>query len=322
MINQFPRKKIYICTFQRPLEDGEIVAREEVGNLGLDERLVDYSEDAWERESRGKVSSEIASAVSVKLDPCCVIVNCGLTGYKNLIGQFKRARENKQTDGLERVHGLSTEILPITNDERVIFEQRDARVTDHGVGFYDIPTAGQSAQMYVETARKDYPGLVNNEFDLFGLAKYNLIRHLGVEIGEIGEDLAFVGFSRGFEVSIDSQFNGFCSLNLESGEIERRTLGNESHRLVYGMEDILGVFDSIGKTTGLKEDVHGNVPGITKMDERFRMVDNCLGTLLSVLWHKHNESYGPAKQILEGKGYEIQEVHLKMNEVLNLDTLN
>lgn len=259
------------------------------------------------------------SAVDVEQKEDSLIIHCGLTEYKFLLGMVNLVLEKKRTDLYENIHGLSTEIMPLTSDGMFFLDRRHPETTQHGVGFYDIPTAGQNAQMWIDRLPEEHSGLVKNMEDMFGFPRWNLMRHLGLKQGEI-EDIFYTGFSRGFEVSLDSQFNGYVRVIPEAKEIQKRS--NESSRLTYRLRDLSNVLDSIGnngRTRKIKEDVYGNKPFPT--EDGFRIVDDCLGTLLSNTLHlKGIREYSHALEIIKGKGYDIREIF--QSRIIHLDDLD
>jgi len=216
-------------------------------------------------------------------------------------------------------------MFPLTLDETFILEQRSSDTTQHAVGFCDIPTAGQSAEIYLDAARRDFPNLSISAEDLFGFARYNLMQHFGLRLEEIGK-IGYVGFSKGFECSIDSQINGYVDINCEGREIITRSESkdNGDKRLLYKFGDILDVLDSIGNQgkEKVKEDLQGRIPGVTSLTNNFGIVDVCLGTLLNILWHKNNNQYHSALDILDKKGYQINEIKLGPESKIILDDLN
>ncbi len=317
MVNKFPRKKVYVFITHSPLREGEVFALND-RKIIYSDFFKGYSEGRWDAENKGWTSSIIPSAVDVEYDDTLKI-HCGLTEYKYLSGMVKLALARGSTDLVEMISGLSTEIMPLTIDERFFLDRRVEGTTQHAVGFYDIPTAGQNAQIYLDKATMIHPRLIKDIFDMFGFPKWNLIRHLNLRLDEIG-NIFYTGFSRGFEVSLDSQFNGYSKVNVESREIMKRN--NLENRLVYNFGDLIEVLDSIGnngKTNKIKEDIYGNIPKSNEQTKGFAIVDDCLGTLLSNLYHLKRMEYNQALEILKSKVYSIKEVKQKLIHLENLN---
>jgi len=318
MTESFPRKRVYVSTLPSPLRERHVSAIRD-REIKVGDFLRGYSEGRWVAENEGWTSSSIPSAVDVEQTQDNLLIHCGLTEYKYLLGMVKLASERGRTGLAEDIHGLSTEIMPLTLDQMFFLDRRSGGMTQHGVGFYDIPTAGQHAQMWIDRIPEEHQGLVKNMLDMGGFPRWNLIRHLGLKQEEIGE-IFYTGFSRGFEVSLDSQFNGYTKITPEAGEIMRRS--KEGSRLVYNFDDLLDLLDSIGNDgnggRSLKEDIRGRTPEPTGTG--FRIIDDCLGTLLSNTLHlRGKEAHDQVLGVLEGKGYEIMEVSQKR---VHLDDLN
>lgn len=249
------------------------------------------------------------TAVDVESNSNKMVLHCGVTEYKYLLGMVKMASERKSTEGLEFVHGLSTEIMPLTLDGMFFLNRRSAGVTQHGVGFYDIPTAGQNAQVWIDKIPKEQLGLVRDMFDMTGFPQWNMIKHLGLNLEEVGK-IRYTGFSRGFEVSLDSQFNGYAHVNVEANEVMNNGKNSEN-LLAYRFEDLTDIFESIGNDgkdgRKIKEDIYGKTP---QPNERgFVLVDDCLGTLLSNAWHISGpQAYAEGLNMLRSRGYKINEI--------------
>lgn len=313
MNNKFPRKEIYVYTSKTPLKEGEVLALND-RKIELTPSFKEYSERKWETENKGWTSSIIPSAVDVEVSMEGMKVHCGLTEYKYLLGMVKLITETKTTDSAPSIHGLSTEIMPLTLDGIFLLNRREKSTTQHGIGFYDIPNAGQNAQMWLDKIPKEQSGLVNGLFDLVGFPKWNMIRNIVLTEKEIGE-IFYTGFSRGFEVSLDSQFNGYAPVKLAAHELKNRE-GNEN-KLFYRFNDIMEVLDSINNSSKIKEDIYGNTPKPT--EEGFKIIDDCLGTLLSNIKHiKGDKEYNQALEVLKNKDYKITEIS---QEKIHLDSL-
>tara|TARA_Y100000310_G_scaffold167546_2_gene167400 strand:- start:38961 stop:39995 length:1035 start_codon:yes stop_codon:yes gene_type:complete len=324
MTEIFPRKVVYVSTSHSPLGEGNVSAIHD-RMIFISDSLREYAERKWSIENVGRFSSVIPSAVDVEQNENSMRIHCGLTEYKMLLGMVKMALERERTGLSENIHGLSTEIMPLTLDKMFFLDKRSDAITQHGVGFYDIPTAGQSAQIYLKKAFETGPDLIKGKsdtdkmLDMFGFPRWNLVRHLGLNQDEIG-DIFYTGFSRGFEVSLDSQFNGFARVIPEAREIMRRS--NEESRLVYRLEDVLDILSSIGNNgeegQRLKEDIYGNTP--VPNGNGFRIIDDCLGTLLSNTFHLRGvDDYFQALDILKKKDYDVIEVP---QGIIHLDDLN
>lgn len=314
----FPRKEVYVYTALAPIPDRKVLALND-SPINLEPNFKRYADRKWALENTGWTSSPISSVVSVEYKDGSLRLHSGLTEYKYLLGMVKLAIERKRTD-LTSPSGLSTEIMPLTADGIFLLSRRSPQTTQHGAGFYDIPTAGQSAQIWIDKLPKEHSGLVKCVFDVSGFSRWNLIRHLGLKIAEIG-DIFYTGFSKGFEVSIDAQFNGYARVGPEAQELMKRLeLEGRSEMLAYRFENLPEVLDSIGRKENLKEDIFGNKP-IPKEDG-FRIVDDCLGTLLSNTFHiKGRQAYIEAKRVLEKRGYRVLEVP-ESGKTIRLEDLN
>lgn len=316
MSKEFPRKEVWMHTTQKPLRKNKILAvcDEEIS---LTDYFRGYSDGRWASDNVGWTSSLLPSSVEVESGGDFIVIHCGLNEYKNLIGMVKLAIETKIIPVKDYIGGLSTEIMPLTSDEIFILEKR-IKGTQHGLGFWDIPSASQNAQMWLDKIPKEYSGLVKDLFDMDGFPRWNLIRNMALRPEEIGE-IFYTGFSKGAEVSLDSQYNGYTKINLEHAIIRDRMLNSAEREeraknlLFYRLKDLPAVFDSIGKSgkrgDRVKEDFYGNVPTENKQTEGFAIVDDCLGTLLS----NANHLFGPNAYIdglntLKSRGYKINNV--------------
>ncbi len=299
----FPRKEIYIHNTQKPLDSGLVRALYD-RNIKINHFLEEYSESKWELENQRWTSSRIPSIMDVDSNKEEMTFHCGISEYKYLLGMVKLAHEKKESDTHGIIHGLSTEIMPIFNDDIIVFEQRQGNATQHGVGFYDIPTASQNAEFYIDEANKIQEGLVKNIFDMTGFPKYHILKSFPkISLDKINE-IFYTGFSRGFEVSLDTQVNGYTNINLDIRSIEEKS----ENRLYYKLSDLLPILDSIGETI-TKEDIYGKKPKENLQTEKFAIIDDCLGNILNYIYHKKYNIYNSAIEILENKGYKIKEVY-------------
>jgi len=303
MSNKFPRNEIYVYTSKTPLGEGKVFALND-RKIELTPSFKEYSERKWETKNKGWTSSIIPSAIEVSVNKDSMEVHCGLTEYKYLLGMVKLITETKNTDSAPAIHGLSTEIMPLTLDGIFLLGRREKSTTRHGIGFYDIPNAGQNAQMWLDKIPIEQSHLVEGLFDMVGFPKWNMMRNACLNENEIGE-IFYTGFSRGFEVSLDSQFNGYAPVRLSADELKNRK-GNEN-KLFYHFYDLAEVLDSINKNSRLKEDIYGNTPEPT--ENGFKIIDDCLGTLLSNTKHIRGEKeYNQGLEVLENRGYEIKDI--------------
>ncbi|MBI4116574.1 hypothetical protein HY449_02415 [Candidatus Pacearchaeota archaeon] len=305
MSKKFPRKEIYVYTSPVPLGEGRVVALKD-REFSIGRRLREYSEKRWETDNKGWNSSVIPTAINIETDEHSMIIHCGLTEYKYLLGRVKFAAEKGESDLTESVNGLSTEIVPITPDDIFPLERRSKSITQQGAGFYDVPSAGQNAQMWLDKLPMEKSKLVKDIFDMFGFPRWNLIRNLSLEEGEIGE-IFYTGFSKGFEVSLDMQFNGYVKIKPSAEEI--RTRKGNMEKLFYRWKDLPEILRSINNNGRvghrIKEDIYGNIPQPTK--EGFKIVDDCLGTLLSNTFHLNGKNqYLDGMKILKEKGYKVE----------------
>ena len=307
MTSIFPRKEVFVYTTSKPLGKGEVIALND-RKLILSEEFKDYAQERWDAENKNWTSSVLPSAIEVEHEKDSMIIHCGLSEYKHLIGMVKLAIQTKTMPHQDYIGGLSTEIMPLTSDETFCLEKR-VTGTQHAVNFWDIPSASQTAQMYIDKLPKEYSGLIKNLFDLEGFPIWSLIRNMNFKPEEIGE-IFYTGFSKGAEVSIDTQFNGFTKVGLESGVIKERLKDKGENLLVYRFSDLSEVLDSIGKSgqrgERVKEDIYGNLPTENEQTKGFGIVDDCLGTLLSNTLHlRGQEKYGEVLEVLREKGYYI-----------------
>ena len=213
------------------------------------------------------------------------------------------------------MHGLSVEIAPIFADRTIMFEQRSSGVTQHAVGFYDFPSASQNAERYLKKAREQNPHLVKNIFDMSGFPRWHLMRTCNLKNKDIG-DIYYVGFSVGNEVSFDYQFNGFAHIFCDGASIMKQN--KTENRLLYRFRDLLDILDSLGNTPLVKEDIFGNKPQSNKVSGGFGIVDDCLGTILNILYHHDEGIYTQAEAILKKKGYTL---HTIFDNSVHLDNL-
>jgi len=303
---KFPRKEVYVYTAERPLDSNHVKAVHDRGELKLSDNLEKYAQERWDNENKGWINSVIPSAVDVEFSNGNMIVHCAVTKYHKMLGMVKLAIESGETDGNNVIQGSSTEILPIFADDTVILEQRQGTVTQHGVGFYDFPSASKNAEMYLCQAETRYPGLVKGMFDMIGFPKFHLLRVFKKITQEQIKDMFYVGFSKGFEVGLETQFNGYTHLPMESQQVT--TSEEIGHRLIYKTNDFLDVLDSIGNGN-FKADINGKKPNSNPQTKGFSIVDESLGTILSAFYHiKGLEFYNSALDILNKKGYKINEV--------------
>ena len=322
MSKEFPRKEFYVYTSKAPLGEGTVIALND-REFSIGDVLREYSEKRWESDNKGWTSSVMPTVMDVEHDGYSMKLHCSLTEYKYLLGMVKFADEKEKSGLTETIHGLSTEIMPMLADGTFPLERRARSTTQHGVGFYDIPSAGQNAQMWLNKVPKEYSGLVNDLFDMNGFPRWNLIRNMGFKPEEIGE-IFYTGFSRGFEVSLDSQFNGYVRIKAESEEIKRRA-GNED-KLFYKFDDFLDILSSVnndGKSKKIKEDIYGKVP--EPREDGFKIIDDCFGTLLSNIFHIQifhilgEKYYQQGLEILIHKGYKINEINDVRTNLLELN---
>lgn len=319
MSKEFPRKEVWVHTTQRPLKSSEVKAVWDE-EIVLTDYFRGYSDGRWASDNVGWTSSILPSSVSVDSAKDSILIHCGLSRYKNLIGMVKLSLERKTMPSKDYIGGLSTEIMPLTSDGVFTLEKR-VKGTQHGLGFWDIPSSGQNAEMWLNKVPKEYSSLINGLLDMDGFPRWNIIRNMGLKPEEIGE-IFYTGFSKGAEVSLGSQFNGYTNLGLESGIVRKRLLkdlgkrGEEARAknlLFYRFEDLPEVFDSIGKNNKrwerVKPDVYRNLPTENAQTNGFAIVDDCLGTLLSNTWHlKGDEKYGQALDSLKSRGYFINSI--------------
>ena len=295
----FPRKEIYFHTTKIPLKSN-LVAAVQDRTFKLNRNLEEYSEAKWKMENEGWTSSIIPTMVDIESNENRMKIHCGVSSYKYLLGMVKLAQARGESDFRGIVHGLSTEVIPIFSDQTIIFEQRQGKSTQHGVGFYDIPSASQNAEMHYKKAEDKYPGLVKNLFDMDGFPKYHILNaFLGISMDHIG-DIFYVGFSRGFEVSLDSQVNGFTHIPLRGEDIMKTS--SSENRLIYRLSGLPDLLDSIGMNNP-KPDVFGNIPRIAPQTGAFTIVDDCLGTLLSTMYHTNRRNYYESLEALKNRGY-------------------
>ena len=317
MPNSFPRKEIYVYTTEKPLDEKSVFAMNDK-DLVIPDYLEDYSKKKWESDNKGWTSSVIPSALEVELVDNSMTIHCGLTEYKYLLGMVKLADEKKRSDDNGVIHGLSIETIPIFSDDTIILERRNSSSTQHGVGFYDFPTASQNAEMYLKKAETKYPGLVKSMFDMSGFPRFHILKSFEqIKPESLETSIKYIGFSRGFEVSLDSQFNSYIFLPLESGEV--MTDNKAENRLVYRRSRLLDVLDSINRETALR-DINGIRPVPCLQTGGFSIIDDCLGNILSFIYHTDNSNYSDAITILKESGYTINEVKPKGN-LVKLDDL-
>lgn len=298
----FPRKEFYIHNTQNPLNSSLVRASYD-RNIKINPFLKEYSESKWELENQGWTSSRIPSIMDVDSNKNEMTLHCNFYEYKYLLGMVKLAHEKKESDTHGIIHGLSTEIMPIFNEDIIVFEQRQGNTTQHGVGFYDIPTASQNAEFYIDKANKLKEGLIKNIFDMSGFPKYHILKAFPKVSFDKIKEIFYTGFSRGFEVSLDTQVNGYTNINLDIQSIEEKS----ENRLYYHLSDLLQILDSVGETI-TKEDIYGKKPKENSQTGKFAIIDDCLGTLLSYIYHNKYNIYSSATEILENKGYKVNEV--------------
>ncbi|PIN90857.1 hypothetical protein COU60_00750 [Candidatus Pacearchaeota archaeon CG10_big_fil_rev_8_21_14_0_10_34_76] len=312
MEKTFPRQEFYVHTTDNPI-DSTMVGALNDRDFVIDNEFREYAERKWDKDNKGWTSSPIPTTLEVESSPGKFLLHCSTTSYKYLLGMVKLASETGKSNASPTIiHGLSTEIMPITSDEMILFSRRDEGATQHGAGFYDIPTAGQNANMWLVKAQEAHPNLVKGMFDMDGFPRWNLVRHLGINPDEIG-NMIYTGFSRGFEVSLDSQFNGYTQLGISAKELLSRMGEKSRDILVYSLNEIDEVLSTIGNDNSrgmrVKPDIFGNTPKPSPQTGGFVIVDDCLGTLLSNSKHFFGEkAYKSAKVVLEQRGYKVNEV--------------
>lgn len=316
---------MYVCTLPNLLPAEQVSVRKH-GNLVVNEELRKYSDERWERDNLGWPNSEIPSVFSIDVNDWSMAIDCRMTEYKYLLGMVKMAAERKASDLPQLISGLSCEIMPFPEDGMLVLERRSEREVQQGAGFYEIP-AYQNAQMRIDEITlgdlKDMGVESVGILDMSDFPRWNLMRHFGLKSKETGM-VFYTGFARGFEVSIAPQFNGFARVSLTGEEMfERRR--DKRDRLMYRFDDLPDLFDTLGNTGGKRgkplSDVYGKTPKPTK--DGFRLIDGCLGNLLSNAYHldegEEKRVYKELKSILERKGYIINEVP---KGKINLDGLN
>src|SRR3989338_6237142 len=231
MAKELPRKEIYVHTTPS-LVDSKSVKAVWDREIRIPNYLKGYSQARWDVENKGWTSSRLPSAVDVESVEGMLRIHCGINEYKNLIGGVKLGYHSKRSD-VAVLHGLSTEIMPLTSDGVFPLERRSA--TEHGNGFYDIPTSGQHAQMWLKKLEEaGYQNLAASMLDMTGFPRGNLLRTLGIKPSNT--PIMYTSFSRGFEVSLDTQFNGFTNIRIESEELRGMSEKNKG-LLYYKLED-------------------------------------------------------------------------------------
>jgi len=306
MKKKFPRKEVYVHTTKIPLGEGDVITLED-RTLQISPYFKKYAEQKWESENKEGVSSPMLSVLEIESQDDRLILHCGPTEYKYLLGMVKLAFQQGEI-GEDYIAGLSTEIMPLTLDNMFFLEKRYSKITQHGVGFYDMPSAGQHAQIHLDKSKIKYQGLVNGMSDMFGFPIWNMIRNLNVNPSEL-EKIFYTGFSKGFEVSLDTQINGYARVNLEALELEKRN--TTENRFTYNFNDLSDLLTCIGNDgkdgRRIKEDIHGKIP--IPNERGFALIDDCLGTLLSNTKHLYGtEKYEDLVKILKNKDYKINEV--------------
>ena len=307
MPKEFPRKEFWVYSSFKPIDAKKVIALND-REITLTNGFKGYAQGRWDAENKGWTSSIMPSSVEVEANDNSMVIHCGLSEYKHLLGMVKLAIQTKTMPRQDYIGGLSTEIMPLTSDETFCLEKR-VKGTQHGLGFWDIPSASQTAQMWLDKVPKEYPGLVRDLFDMDGFARWNLIRNMDFKPEEIGT-IFYTGFSKGAEVSLDMQYNGFTKVDLESGIVRERLKEKGENLLIYQFEDLPEVLDSIGKSgkkgDRFKEDIYGNLPTENEQTNGFAIVDDCLGTLLSNTLHlRGQKEYGEALEKLRERGYSI-----------------
>ncbi len=316
----FPRKEIYVYTTEISLESDKVKAIYDKGKLKLSNYFEGYAQGRWDAENKGWTSSVIPSIIEIDIIPKGMTLHCATTRYHNLLGMVKHTYERGVTDDKNIVHGLSIETVPIFSDDTVVFERRKSGATQHAIGFYDFPTASQNALIYLGKAEEKFPGLVKNMFDMTGFPKFHLAKAFDLSNPKDIDEIFYVGFSRGFEVSLDTQINGYVGLPIESKEVMKSEKAES--RLAYKIDKLLDLLNCIGKEKSFPLDEYGNIPQPASHINRFAIVDDCLGTILSTLYHiKGKSSYYDAISILEKKGYTINEVMPDNNKIILNDLI-
>ena len=307
MIKRFPRKEFWVYTTSSPLGKEKVKALNDI-EIKLTDSFKGYAKGRWDAENKGWTSSVLPSSVEVEHDGDSMTIHCGLSEYRDLIGMVKLAIQTGKMPHQDYIGGLSTEIMPLTSDGVFCLEKR-IKGTEHGVGFWDIPSASQTAQMWIDKLPQEHKGLVQGLFDMDGFPRWSLIRNMAFLPNEIGK-IFYTGFAKGREVSLDMQYNGFTKVDLESGVIAERLKEKGKNILFYRFEDLSKVLDSIGKDGDrgerVMEDISGNVPTSNVQTNGFAIVDDCLGTLLSNTLHLRGaKEYGEALEVLGKRGYSV-----------------
>jgi hypothetical protein len=313
--NTFPRKVIYAHITEKPL-DSRLVAARNDRTFNLNDHLRDFSDVKWATDNVGWTSSPLPTMIEVDSTEDELVLHCGITEYKYLSGMVKLAKQEKKSNTHGTIHGLTTEVIPIFEDETVIIEQRQGADTQHGVGFYDFACAGQNAKMYVDKANELVNGLVSSMFDMVGFPQYQITKAFPQLHPDSIGDMFYVAVSRGFEVSLDSQVCGFTHVPFESGDV--RVNDASEHRLIYMVDELPELLDSIGRARP-RGDIFARTPKPAPQTGVFTIVDDSIGTILGILYHKDRSQYQSALDALHDRGYTINEVN---GPSFNLDDLN
>src|SRR3989344_2285176 len=113
MVSIFPRKEVFVYTTSKPLRTGEIKALED-REIKLTSGFLGYAQGRWDAENKNWTSSVLPSAIEVEHEKDSMIIHCGLSEYKHLIGMVKLAFKTGIMPHEDYVNGLSTEIMPLT----------------------------------------------------------------------------------------------------------------------------------------------------------------------------------------------------------------
>lgn len=103
--NFFPQKKIYLYQSKTPLAEEKVCALND-SVLILSQKFKDYSNHKWELENKGWTSSVIPNVIQVDCKKEAMVLHCGKTEYKHLLGMVKIAKETHKIP-LELINGLA-----------------------------------------------------------------------------------------------------------------------------------------------------------------------------------------------------------------------
>jgi len=263
--------------------------------------------------NKGWKDGQIPNVISLeRTEEGIVFTLGGNVSYSLHQAHFKHVLE----DGGEIVTGinpLSTETIPITSDNHIILFQRSMDLT-HGPGLYNF-ASGYNADIYLEKIKEFVEGEVTTR-DLWVFSLWKLFSEIGVKPEEAPyDDMMILGFSKGFELSLDFQVNFSARLGVGTEELTKRLIDGDfpqssNFRVITNdVEVLLELFNYVD-TKNVPKDIYGNKFLVNLKTGRFGFTDDAYGTLIQHMRILDPSKAESAVEILKRKGYEILEMNV------------